>query len=318
MLRALILVALLALSVGTAAGQDYPTKALRLVVGFPPGGGNDVLARLMAGALQDELGKPVVVDNKPGADGIIAAEIVARAAPDGHTLMIGSTAQMTMNPVLFDKLPYDPVKDFEPVSMIGMFPVVLAVHPSVAAASAAELLALARAQPGKLNYSAGSTAFQLVTEMFKQMTGTDVRHIPYKGSAQAVAALLAGDVQLTFVDSPAIMAHVKAGKLRGLAVSTAQRVPTLPDLPTVAETGVPGYEFVLWSALFAPGGTPRPIITRLQELTVKIVNTPAIREKIAATGTIPVGGSSQSLADTIRRYIAKNAQVVAAGNLKSR
>jgi len=150
------------------------------------------------------------------------------------------------------------------------------------------------------------------------MTGTDFNHIPYKGSAQAVAALLAGDVQLTFVDSPAIMAHVKAGKLRGLAVSTAQRVATLPDLPTVAETGVPGYEFVLWSALFAPGGTPKAITTRLHDLTVKIANTPAIRERISATGTIPVGGTSQSLADTIRRYIAKNAQVVAAGNLKSR
>src|SRR5690242_20403955 len=179
-----------------AWAQSYPTKPIRIVVGFPPGGGNDIIARLVGAKMQESWGEPVVIDNKPGANSIIAAEFVAKSAPDGYTLLVNATGGMSVNPVLYAKLPYDPLKDFVPISMVGSFPLVLAVNPSVPAKSVRELLAYAKANPGKLNYSAGSTSFQVATEMFKQMTGIDVRHIPYKGSAASITALISGDVQM--------------------------------------------------------------------------------------------------------------------------
>src|SRR5690349_1960028 len=188
-----------------AWAQGYPTKPIRIVVGFPPGGGNDIIARLVGAKMQESWGEPVVIDNKPGANSIIAAEFVAKSAPDGYTLLVNATGGMSVNPVLYTKLPYDSLKDFVPISMVGSFPLVLAVNPSVPAKSVRELLAYARANPGKLNYSSGSTSFQVATEMFKQMTGIDVRHIPYKGSAASITALIAGDVQMTIVDTPPVL-----------------------------------------------------------------------------------------------------------------
>src|SRR5712692_4735958 len=254
----LALVALCA-AVAGACAQAYPSRPIRVVVGFPPGGGNDIIARMIGSKMQETWSQPVVIDNRPGANSIIAAEYVAKSAPDGYTLLVNATGGMSVNPVLYTKLPYDSLKDFVPISMVGVFPLVLVVHPSLPADSVPELVAYARANPGKLDYSAGSTAFQVATEMLKQMTGTDIRHIPYKGSAAAIA----GDVQMTIVDTPPLVAQIKAGKVKALGVTAAKRAASMPELPTVAESGVPGYEMVLWIGVFAPAGTPREIVSKL-------------------------------------------------------
>src|SRR5712691_210047 len=206
--KLLAIVALCAAGAGAFA-QSYPAKPIRIVVGFPPGGGNDIIARLVGAKMQEACGQPVVIDNKPGANSLLAAEFVAKSAPDGYTLLVNATGGMSVNPELYAKLPYDSLRDFVAISMVGSFPLVLVVHPSVPANSVQELVAYARANPGKLNYSAGSTAFQVASEMFKQMTGTDVRHIPYKGSAASITAVIAGDVQMTIVDTPPLVPQIK-------------------------------------------------------------------------------------------------------------
>src|SRR5882672_2675021 len=239
--KLLAIVALCAAAAGALA-QGYPARPIRIVVGFPPGGGNDIIARLVGAKMQEAWGQPVVIDNKPGANSIIAAEFVAKSVPDGYTLLVNATGGMSVNPVLYTKLPYDSLKDFVPISMVGSFPLVLVVHPSVPANSVQELVAYAKANPGKLTYSSGSTAFQVASEMFKQMTGTDVRHIPYKGSAASITAVIAGDVQMTIVDTPPLVPQIKAGKVKALAVTSAKRAAAMSDVPTIAESGVPGYE----------------------------------------------------------------------------
>ncbi len=302
----------------TAAwAQTYPAKPIRMVVGFPPGGGNDIIARMIGAKMQETWGQPVVIDNKPGANSIIAAEHVAKSAPDGYTLLVNATGGMSVNPVLYTKLPYDPLKDFVPISMVGIFPLVLVVHPSVPAKSVQELVAYARANPGKLDYSAGSTAFQVATEMLKQMTGTDIRHIPYKGSAAAIAAVIAGDVQMTIVDTPPLAAQIKAGKVKALGVTAAKRAAAMPELPTVAESGVPGYEMVLWIGVFAPAGTPREIVSKLNAEIVRIVRLPDIRAELAGMGVDPVGNTSEQMAEWIRREIARFGPVVKAANIQA-
>jgi len=301
----------------SALGQSYPAKPIRVVVGFPPGGGNDIIARMVGAKMQESWGQAVVIDNKPGANSIIAAEFVAKSAPDGYTLLVNATGGMSVNPVLYSKLPYDSLKDFVPISMVGSFPLVLAVNPSVPASSVQELVAYAKANPGKLNYSAGSTAFQVATEMFKQMTGIDARHIPYKGSAASITAVIAGDVQMTIVDTPPLVPQIKGGKVRALAVTSAKRSSAMPELPTIAESGVPGYEMVLWIGVFAPAGTPRDIAGRLTAEVVRIVALPDVREKLAAMGEDPLGNSSEQAADWIRREIARFGPVVKAASIKA-
>ncbi len=312
----LALVALCAAAAGACA-QAYPSKPIRMVVGFPPGGGNDIIARMVGSKMQEAWGEPVLIDNKPGANSIIAAEYVAKSAPDGYTLLVNATGGMSVNPVLYAKLPYDPLKDFVPISMVGIFPLVLVVHPSVPAKSVQELVAYARANPGKLDYSAGSTAFQVATEMLKQMTGTDIRHIPYKGSAAAIAAVIAGDVQMTIVDTPPLVAQIKAGKVKALGVTAAKRAASMPELPTVAESGVPGYEMVLWIGVFAPAGTPRGIVSKLNAEVVRIVKLPDIRAELAGMGVDPVGNTSEQMAEWIRREIARFGPVVKAANIQA-
>ena len=312
----LALVALCAAAAGACA-QAYPSKPIRMVVGFPPGGGNDIIARMIGAKMQETWGQPVLIDNKPGANSIIAAEYVAKSAPDGYTLLVNATGGMSVNPVLYTKLPYDPLKDFVPISMVGIFPLVLVVHPSVPAKSVQELVAYARANPGKLDYSAGSTAFQVATEMLKQMTGTDIRHIPYKGSAAAIAAVIAGDVQMTIVDTPPLVAQIKAGKVKALGVTAAKRAASLPELPTVAESGVPGYEMVLWIGVFAPAGAPREIVSKLNAEIVRIVRLPDIRAELAGMGVDPVGNTSEQMAEWIRREIARFGPVVKAANIQA-
>ncbi len=302
----------------TAAwAQTYPAKPIRMVVGFPPGGGNDIIARMVGSKMQEAWGEPVLIDNKPGANSIIAAEYVAKSAPDGYTLLVNATGGMSVNPVLYAKLPYDPLKDFVPISMVGVFPLVLVVHPSLPAGSVTELVAYARANPGKLDYSAGSTAFQVATEMLKQMTGTDIRHIPYKGSAAAIAAVIAGDVQMTIVDTPPLVAQIKAGKVKALGVTSAKRAASMPELPTIAESEVPGYEMVLWIGVFAPAGTPREIVSKLNAEIVRIVRLPDIRAELAGMGVDPVGNTSEQMAEWIRREIARFGPVVKAANIQA-
>ena len=318
-MRAERILALIALCVAalTASAQGYPSKPIRIVVGFPPGGGNDIVARLVGAKMQEAWGQPVVIDNQPGANSIIATEFVAKSAPDGYTLLVNATGGMSVNPVLYSKLPYDSLRDFVAVSMIGKFPLVLAVNPSLPVNSVQELIAYAKTNPGKLNYSAGSTAFQVATEMFKQMSGTDIRHIPYKGSVQAINAVISGDVQMTIVDSPPALPHVKAKQLKGLAVTSATRAAPAPDIPTLSESGVPGYEMNLWIGAFAPAGTPGDIAAKLTNEVMRIVKLPDIREKLAAMGVEPVGDTSEQLARTIRNEIARYGPVVKAANIRA-
>jgi tripartite-type tricarboxylate transporter receptor subunit TctC len=313
--RLLAFVALCAASAGAFA-QAYPTKPIRIVVGFPPGGGNDIIARLVGAKMQETWGQSVVIDNKPGAASIIASEFVAKSAPDGYTLLVNATGGMSVNPVLYARLPYDPLKDFLPISMVGSFPLVLVVHPSVPANSVQELVAYAKANPGKLNYSAGSTAFQVASEMFKQMTGTDIKHIPYKGSVASISAVMAGDVQMTIVDTPPLVPQVKAGRVRALAVTSAKRSASMPEVPAMAET-VSGYEMVLWIGVFAPAGTPGDVAAKLNAEVVRIVRLPDIREKLDGMGVEPIGNTSEQMVEWIRGEIAKFGPVVKAGNIRA-
>ena len=315
-LRRAAWVVIASLLAGTSFAQTYPAKPIRLVVGFPPGGGNDVVARLVSAKMQESWGQPVVVDNKPGGNSIIATKFVAKSAADGYTLSVNANGGMTIHPLIYPKLPCDSQRDFVHISTVGIFPMLFVVNPSIPAVSLQEFIAYARANHGKLNYSSGSTAFNLATEMFKQMTGTDIRHVPYKGSAQSVQAVLSGDTQMTLVDSTAAVALVKSGRLRALAVTSAQRVGLMPELPTMSEAGVPGYEMTLWVSFFAPAGTPGAIVSRLNAEIVRIVRSPDIREKLVASGIEPLGNTSEQLADMISSEIARYRPVVQAANIK--
>jgi len=295
----------------------YPSKPVRFVVGFPPGGANDILGRLVGAKLQERLGQTFVIENKPVANAIIATEFVAKAPPDGYTLLIGASGAMTFNPGLYDKLPYDPVKDFAPITMIGSFPLVLTVSPTLGVATVRELVTLAKAKPGTFNYGAGSTPFQLAAELFKMQTGTDFKHVPYKGSAATVNALLGDEIALTFVDSPPVVGQIKAGKLRGLAVTSPKRAAFMPDLPTVIEAGVPDFEVVLWTSLFAPAGTPPAIVRRLQGEIAKILQIPEIRERMTAIGIDPIGGTPEELAAQLRADLIRWTKVARTAGIKA-
>ena len=310
-------VVIASLLAGMSFAQTYPSRPIRLIVGFPPGGGNDVVARLVGAKMQEAWSQPVVVDNKPGGNSIIATEFVAKSAPDGYTLLVNANGGMTINPLIYAKLPYDSQRDFVPISTVGIFPMLFVINPSIPAGTLQEFIAYARANRGKLNYSAGSTAFQVATEMFKQITGTDIRHIPYKGSAQSVQAVLGGDTQMTLVDSTAAVPLVKSGRLKALAVTSAQRVGSMPELPTMSEAGAPGYEMTLWVSFFAPAGTPGALVSRLNAEIVRIVRLPDIREKLLASGIEPLGNTSEQLAAMISSEIARYRPVVQAANIKA-
>jgi tripartite-type tricarboxylate transporter receptor subunit TctC len=297
--------------------QSYPSKPVRLVVGFPPGGANDILARLIGARLQEAWGQSVIVDNKPGANAIIGTDFVAKSAPDGYTLLVGASGAMTFNPGLYAKLPYDPQRDFAPVTMLGSFPLVLGIHPSLPAHSVKELVALARASPGKLNYGAGSTPFQLAAELFKLQAELQINHIPYKGSAATVAAVMANDVQLTFVDAPPAVAQIRAGRLRALAVTSRTRAAVLPDVPTMVEAGLPQYEVVLWTSLFAPAGTPRPVLDALHAQALKALQIAEVRERMAALGIDPVGNTPAELGAILRADLEKWTAVAKSAGVKA-
>ncbi|MBI1964769.1 MAG: tripartite tricarboxylate transporter substrate binding protein [Betaproteobacteria bacterium] len=294
-----------------AAAQAWPDKPIRVIVSVPAGGTPDVTARLVTPGLSRLLGQQLVVDNRPGAGGLIGAELASKATPDGYTLFISSPGALTILPHL-RKVPYDTLRDFAPVGLISIGPFVLIVHPSVPVQSVQALIALARAQPGKLNYaSAGNgVANHLAMELFKQMTGVDITHVPYKGAPQAVTDVLAGHMNMMFNSVAPIIAHIKAGRVRVLGIASSRRSPRLPDVPTIAEAGVPGFEAVNWFGLFAPAKTPKRIIARLNEALVKIVRAPETRKQFEALGADPVGGSPEEFAAFIRRDTEKYAKVV--------
>ena len=296
----LLLLTVSASFTGPAFAQaDYPAKPIRMIVGFSPGGANDIIARMLGAKMQEAWGQSVVIDNRPGANSNIAIEIAAKAPPDGYTLLFNASG-MVINPAMYESLPFDTIRDFEPISQVATFPFVLAVHPSVPSRTVKELIALAKSQPGTLNYGAGAAAFQFAAELFKQQVGIDLYHIPYKGSVQAINAVLANGVQLTIVDSLPAIPHLKSGRLRGLAVTSGKRASGLPDIPTMIEAGVTGYDITGWAGLFAPAGTPKPIVNKLSQQTVRIVQMPDFREKLLALGSEPVGGSADELATIMK------------------
>lgn len=289
-----------------ARGQTYPLKPLRLVIPFPPGGGSDFVGRIVGQKLGDALGQAVVADNRPGAAGIIGTGVVAKALPDGYTLLLASGSH-SINASFARKLPYDPLLDFAPISRLGLIPNVLVVHPSVAATSVSELIALAKSGAGPLLYaSAGKGSTQhLAMELFKAMAAVDLTHVPYKGASPAEIDILAGRVQVMFATVPAVLPHAKSGRLRALAISSAKRSPLVPELPTVAESGVSGYEVDSWYGLMAPAATPKTVLMRLNKEVNGLIQLPQIRDRFAAMGAQPVTGSREEFATFIRADIAK-------------
>jgi len=298
-----------------AQAQKWPEKPVRLVVPFAPGGGTDIVARLLAQRLSEEFGQQFVVDNRAGAGGTIGAEIVARANPDGYTLAFVSSSY-SANPALY-KLPYDPIKGIAPIARIASGALVLTVHPSVKASNLREFLELVRAKPGALNFaSTGTGGFtHLASELYRQMTKTDMQHVPYKGTGAAMGDLIGGQIQLMFAAAPAAIPQIKVGKLRALGVTTERRIGSLPEVPAIAES-LPGYEAELWYAVWAPAGTPRDIVRRLNEALGRILLIPEVQERLRADGVEPAHSTPEALAALIARDVAKWIKVVKAGGIK--
>jgi tripartite-type tricarboxylate transporter receptor subunit TctC len=299
---------------GAARAEDFPSKPIRLVVPFTPAGATDILARIVAQHLTQAWSQQVVVDNRPGAAGNIGTEIVAKSPADGYTLLMATISTHGINPSLYKKIGYDAVKDFQPVSLVAMVPNVLEVNPGVEAKSVQELIALAKANPGKLNFaSSGSgTSIHMSGELFKLMTGVDIIHVPYKGSAPALTDLLGGQVQMMFDNLPASISHIRAGKLRPLAVTSDHRSAALPDVPTMAEAGLPGYEATAWFGLLAPAGTPRPIVDKMSAEIAKGIKTKEGQAQIAEQGAEPVGSTPEEFGTLIKGELEKWAKVVKA------
>jgi tripartite-type tricarboxylate transporter receptor subunit TctC len=303
--------ALLALAACGVGAQGYPTKPVRLVVGFTPGGGVDINARLLAPKLQEYLGQQVIVDNRPGAGTNIANEYVARAAPDGYTLLV-NTAAVVINMSLYKKVNFDTMKDFVPISLFSQSPNILTVHPSLPVKGVKDLVALAKAKPGAMNFSSAGagTTQHLTGELFKLRTGTQIVHVPYKGSAPSLTALLGGEVEMTFANIPAISSHVKTNRLRALANAGVKRSDQLPDVPTMAEAGIKGVEVVVWYGVLAPAGTPREIVTTLAGAIAKAARAPDTRQRLIDQGAEPVGNSPEEFAKLLKEELTRWAEVV--------
>ena len=290
-----------------------------MIVAYPPGGGTDIVGRMVAQKLGDALGQSVVVENRGGASGNIGTELAARAAPDGYTILMGNVAPNAINVSLFKSLPFDPIADFAPVSLVASTPNVLVVHPSTPARTVKEVIELARSKPGALNFaSAGvGSSSHLAGELFRTLAGAEIVHVPYKGAGPAMVDVLSGQVQLYFATMPAAMPHVKSGKLVAIAVTSAKRSPALPELPTIAESGVPGYEASTWYGLLAPAHTPGPVVARLHDATVKVLSEASLREKLADQGFEPIGDTPEEFAAYIKSEIGKWGKVIRDAGIKA-
>ncbi|MCA0213725.1 MAG: tripartite tricarboxylate transporter substrate binding protein [Proteobacteria bacterium] len=300
-----------------ALAQAYPDRPVKIVVGFAPGGTNDILARLMAVKLGDKLKQSFVVENKPGANSSIGNDFVAKSKADGYTLLVSSSGGLTTNPVLMKNLPYDPVKDFEPIALLGSFPLVVTVPASLPVKNFAELVQYSKtSKDGKLDHGTPTTSFVLVAETLTSTAGVKFNHILYRGSGPVVAGLLGGEIQVGVLDSPAVVAQVKAGKLKALAVTTGKRSAALPDVPTVAESGFAGYDIPIWTALMAPKGTPEPVLARLRTAVAEILQEKDTVDKLHAQGMDPGNADAQALARRIEGDIARWSGVARAANIK--
>jgi tripartite-type tricarboxylate transporter receptor subunit TctC len=316
---AALLVGLAAFCSGTSAdAADYPTRPVTLIVAFTPGGPSDVLARIVGKKLEQLLGQPFVVENRPGAGGNIAAEIAARAAPDGYTLLMGNNSILATNASLYKKLGYDAEKDFEPITLIGSQANILVVNPSVPARSVAELIAFAKANPGTLNFASSGygAAAHLAGELFKTEAHVDIQHVAYKGAAPALQDVIAGHVQMMFATSASVLGHIREGLVRPLAVTTLKRIAVLPDIPTIAESGIPGFDANTWHGLVAPAGTPKEVIDKLYHATAVALRDPEVRKALTDLGVDLVGSSPQEFAAYISRETPKWSAVVKAAGAR--
>ena len=306
------------LCIAGAAAQDYPSRPLRLIIPVAPGGGTDILGRLLARKLSEMYGQQVVVDNRPGAGTVIGSDLLAKSAPDGYTLSVQINA-LAANHSLHAKLPYDTLKDFTPVVLVASTPNVLVVHPSLPVKSVREFLVLARARPDQIAYAStgvGGAAY-LATELLKLNTGIRMIHVPYKGTAPALNALISGETQTMVAALPGTISFIHAGRVRALGVTSAQRAPTMPELPTMLEAGIPGYEFSTWYGLFAPGGTPRDIVLRLNAAVVKILAQQDVRKQFARDGLDPAGGTAEWFDSYFRSEVEKLAAVIRASGARA-
>ena len=304
------------LSGAPAVAQTYPSKPIRLVVGYSAGGGNDLIARIVAAKLQEKLGQPIVVDNKPGAQSIVAAELVAKAQPDGYTLLVAPSGPMTINPAVYAKLPYDPMKDFAPISLLAEFPLLLVVGADQPIKSVRELIDYGRANPGKANYASSATPFQLAAELFNQRTGSKFQHIPYRGSGDAAQAVASGQVLMTIADTGPIAGPLSAGKLRALAITADKRDPAFPDVPTLAEAGVPNMTISLWTGLVAPAGTPNEIVARLNKAIAETLALAQVTMALDKIAVMPRSTTPEQYRVLIARDAARWKAVATAANIK--
>jgi len=313
------LAAALLLAAGPAVqAQAFPVKPLRLILPYPPGGGSDTIARPFARRMAENIGQQVVVDNRGGAGGNIGMEAAARAAPDGYTFVLGLTAQLAVNPGLYPKLPYDPVKDFEPIMLLANGAYLLVAHPSLPAKTMKDVIAIAKKRPGEILYasSGNGSGAHLATELLNTMTGIRLVHVPYKGGGPALVDTISGQTQLLFATPIASTGHIQARRLRAIAVSTTKRVSSMPQVPTVSESGVPGFDAGVWYAMLAPRGTPRDIVNRLNEEFRKVLADPGIREFLTKSGVDPEGGTPEELAKYLRSEITKWARVIKEANIR--
>ena len=311
-------VAAAALAPALGAAQSYPDRPIRVIVPVPAGGTPDVVARMVQPGLSNLLGQQLVIDNRGGAGGLIGAELAAKAVPDGYTLFFSSPGSLTILPHLQKQVAYDTLRDFAPISLVAIGPFLLITHPSLPVKTVKELLALAKSEPGKLNYaSAGNgAANHLAMELFKSMAGINITHLPYKGAPQAVTDLIGGSVNLMFNSIPPVLQHIKSGRLKLLGVSSSKRSPQLPDVPTVSEAGVPGYESITWFGLLAPAKTPKSIVARLNEIVAKVVRAPEMKSQLEIQGYDPVGSSAAEFSAFIRAESEKYAKVVKVSGAK--
>lgn len=316
---ACLAVAAMTLAATAAGAQQYPARPVRMIIGFPPGGGTDIVGRIIAQKLSDALGQQVIADNRGGASGQLAAELVARAAPDGYTIMMAHITAISILPSLVARLPYDAQKDFVPITLAAIGPNLLVVHPSVPVKTVKDLIALAKARPGQLQYASPGTGTvqHLAAELFKLQANVDMLHVPYKGSGQSIVDLIAGHVHLNFDSVPPVINHVRQGKLRAIAVTSEKRFSLLPEIPTVNESGIQGFDLSTWWGLVAPAAVSKDIVARLHGETAKLLRQPDVKEKIAFVGAEPVGNTPEEFAAFIRVEAEKYARIVKAANIKT-